>query len=53
MAELDYVTLAILGFFTGLGTTFGAKFAETVFSKSSEWVSKRGKNDAAYLKSEV
>jgi hypothetical protein len=43
MAEVDYFVMAVLGFFTGLGTTFGAELAKTLFSKLSGWLSKRAK----------
>lgn len=43
MAELDYFMLALLGFFTGLGTTFGAELARALFSKLNGWVSRHGK----------
>jgi hypothetical protein len=46
MAELDYVTMATFAFFTGLGTTFGAELAKTLFNKVSGWVEKRGKTVA-------
>ncbi len=44
MAEVDYFVMAVLGFFTGLGTTFGAELARTLFTKLSGWLGKRAKN---------
>jgi hypothetical protein len=41
MAEVDYFMLALLGFFTGLGTTFGGEFAKEVFSSVKAWMKKR------------
>ncbi len=45
MAELDYLTMAVIAFFSGLGTTFGAEIAKTVFAKINGLIAKRdGKN---------
>jgi hypothetical protein len=44
LTEFDLVQLGVLGFATGLGTTFGAELAKTLFNKFSGWVDKRGKN---------
>lgn len=43
MAEVDYFMLALLGFFTGLGTTFGGELARELFSKFKQWTGKRAK----------
>lgn len=43
MAEVDYFLMALLGFFTGLGTTFGAELAKTLFGKVNGWVERHGK----------
>lgn len=42
MAEVEYVMLALLGFFTGLGTTFGAELARTLFTKINGLIEKHG-----------
>ena len=42
MTEIDLVTLATLGFFTGLGTTFGTELAKTVFAKVNRLVETHG-----------
>jgi hypothetical protein len=43
LTEFDLVQLGVLGFATGLGTTFGAELAKTLFNKVSGWMGKRGK----------
>ncbi len=43
MTEMDLAQLAVLGFATGLGTTFGGEFAKAVFSKLQGWLGKRAK----------
>lgn len=45
MAEVDYMMMALLGFFTGLGTTFGAEIAKTVFAKVNRLVEHNAKRD--------
>jgi hypothetical protein len=42
LVEVDYFLMALLGFFTGLGTTFGAELARTLFSKVNRLVEKHG-----------
>jgi hypothetical protein len=39
MVEVDVIQLAVFGFFTGLGTTFGTETAKTLF----EYLRKRRK----------
>jgi hypothetical protein len=38
--DLSLLQLAIFGFFTGLGTTFGAKLAELLFEKLKKRLAK-------------
>lgn len=39
--DLSILQLAMFGFFTGLGTTFGAKLAELAFERLKHRVGKR------------
>jgi hypothetical protein len=41
MVEVDVISIALLGFATGLGTTFGGEIARFIFSKIAKLAKKQ------------